>query len=72
MKERMKQETTQIKTKLRSEVRHIYIAGNMTSAFSIPIEMARKHGMDKKGVQVLVEDTDKGILIRRINLEDLP
>jgi hypothetical protein len=55
------------KTKNR-EITKIWLHNNVSASLIIPIEIARKHNLTK-GNHVIVEDTDQGILIRKLNLE---
>ena len=49
------------------KVTHTFLSGKMSSTVIIPISVARKYGLDKPS-NVVVEETEQGILIRRINL----
>lgn len=44
-----------------------YLSGKISTTLIIPIEMARRYGIDKPS-NVIVEETDKGILIRKIEV----
>lgn len=48
-------------------VTHTFISGKSSSTLIIPIEIARKYGLDKPA-DVMIEDLDNGILVRKINL----
>lgn len=50
------------------EITKIWLHNNVSGSLIIPIEIARKHNLTK-GNHVIVEDTDHGILIRKLNLE---
>ncbi|MFY9796587.1 MAG: AbrB/MazE/SpoVT family DNA-binding domain-containing protein [Candidatus Nitrosopolaris sp.] len=43
------------------------MSGRLSSTFIIPIEIARRHGLDQPS-HVIVEETPDGILIRRLEL----
>jgi hypothetical protein len=51
------------------EITKIWLHNNVSASLIIPIEIARKHNLTK-GKHVIVEDTDQGILIRKLNLEN--
>jgi hypothetical protein len=44
-----------------------YISGKISTTLIIPIEMARRYGIDKPS-NVIVEETENGILIRKIEV----
>ena len=52
------------------EITHTFISGRLSTALIIPKNIARKYRIDKP-TNVIVEETDKGILIKRLDLEDL-
>lgn len=47
-----------------------FLSGKLSATIVIPIDIARKHGLDRPS-EVIVEETDAGILIRKIDLEKL-
>jgi len=54
------------------EITHTWAsgAGGRSISMLIPKTIARKHGMDKPA-SVIVEETDDGILVRKVDLGDL-
>jgi hypothetical protein len=60
---------SELETKPKNrEITKIWLHNNVSASLNIPIEIARKHNFTK-GNHVIVEDTDQGILIRKLNLE---
>ena len=49
------------------KVTHTYLSGKLSATVVIPIEIARKHGLDAPS-NVTVEETEEGILIKRIEV----
>jgi hypothetical protein len=49
------------------KVSHTFLSGNLSATLIIPIEIARKHGLDKPS-NVIVEETENGILIRKVEI----
>ena len=49
------------------KVRHVFISGKLSSTLIIPIDTARKYGLDKPA-NVIVEEKEEGILIKKLNL----
>jgi hypothetical protein len=49
------------------EVTKTFLSGRLSATLIIPIEIARKHGLEKPS-HVIVEETDKGIMIRKLEL----
>jgi hypothetical protein len=47
----------------------IWLTNKLSATLVIPIDFARKHGLDTPS-HVIVEDSEKGILIRRLKLDD--
>jgi hypothetical protein len=47
-----------------------FLSGKLSATIVIPIDIARKHGLDRPS-EVIVEEIDAGILIRKIDLEKL-
>ena len=54
------------------EITHTWSSGTGGCSISmlIPKSIARKHGMDRPA-SIIVEDTDEGILLRKLDLENL-
>jgi hypothetical protein len=48
-------------------VTHIFLSGRLSSTVIIPIDIARKYGLDKPA-NVVVEEKPEGILIRKLNI----
>jgi hypothetical protein len=48
----------------------LILSGKLSATIVIPIEIARKYGLDRPS-DVIVEETDSGILIRKVNLEKI-
>ena len=48
-------------------VTHTWLSGNLSATLIIPIEIARRHGLDKPA-NVIVEESGDGILIRKVRL----
>ena len=62
-------EMSELETKPKNrEITKIWLHNNVSASLIIPIEIARKHNLTK-GNHVIVEDTDQGILIRKLYLE---
>jgi hypothetical protein len=55
-------------TKTNREVTKIWLHNNVSASLIIPVEIARKHNLTK-GNHVVVEDTDQGILIRKLDID---
>lgn len=51
------------------EISKIFLINRISATLIIPIAIARRHELDKPS-HVVVEETDKGILIRKLKLED--
>jgi bifunctional DNA-binding transcriptional regulator/antitoxin component of YhaV-PrlF toxin-antitoxin module len=47
------------------QISKIFIAGKISACLIIPIEIARRHGLERPS-NVLVEETPRGILIRKL------
>jgi len=45
----------------------IFTSGKFSNALIIPIDIARKNGLDRNAT-VTVEDTENGILVRKVEL----
>jgi hypothetical protein len=50
------------------EVTKTFLTGKVSATLIIPIEMARKHGLEKPS-HVVVEEMGEGLLIRRLKIE---
>ena len=50
---------------LKKKITHTFIAGKLSTCIIIPIEVARSKGIDKPS-NVTVEETDDGILIKKL------
>jgi hypothetical protein len=48
-------------------ITHTYLSGRLSTTLIIPIDTARKYGIDKPS-NVVVEETDAGILIRKLEI----
>lgn len=51
----------------RKEITKIFLSGRLSATLIIPIEIARRHGLDKPS-HVVVEERVDGILIRKLEL----
>lgn len=60
--------TVQTKGKAK-EISKIWLHNNISASLIIPVEIARKHNLTK-GNHVVVEDTEAGILIRKLDLNE--
>jgi bifunctional DNA-binding transcriptional regulator/antitoxin component of YhaV-PrlF toxin-antitoxin module len=49
------------------EITKTFLSGKLSATLIIPIETARRYGLDQPS-HVVVEERDEGILIRRIEL----
>jgi hypothetical protein len=49
------------------KIKHIFLTGKLSATIIIPIDMARKYGLDKPS-HVTLEETDQGILIRKLEI----
>jgi hypothetical protein len=49
----------------RERVTHTFLSGKLSSTLIIPIEIARKYGIDQPS-NVIVEEREDGILIRKL------
>jgi len=47
------------------KITHTFIAGKLSVCMIIPIDVARKKGLDKPS-NVTVEETEEGILVKKI------
>jgi hypothetical protein len=48
----------------------IWLTNKLSATLIIPIDIARKHGLAEPS-HVVVEDTDQGILIRKLKMEGM-
>jgi hypothetical protein len=48
-------------------VSKIFLINKISATLIIPVEIARKHGLDDT-THVTVEDTDQGILVRKLSI----
>jgi hypothetical protein len=48
-------------------VTHTFLSGRLSATIIIPIDIARKHGLDQPS-NVIVEETDEGILIKKMEI----
>jgi hypothetical protein len=49
------------------KITHTFLSGKLSSTLIIPIDTARRYGLDKPA-NVVVEEKPEGILIRRLNV----
>jgi hypothetical protein len=49
------------------EVRKTFLSGKLSATLIIPIETARRYGLDQPS-HVVVEEIEEGILIRKIQI----
>ena len=49
------------------KITHTFLSGRLSATLIIPIEIARKYGIDKP-TNVIIEERPEGILIRRIDI----
>jgi hypothetical protein len=47
------------------KVTHTFLSGRLSATLIIPIDIARKYGLDRP-TSVIVEERDEGILIRKL------
>ncbi len=55
---------------LSKKITSTFLSGKLSATIVIPIDIARKHGLNLPS-EVVVEDTEDGILIRKIDLEKI-
>ena len=53
---------------LAQEIRKIFFLNAVSATVNLPAEMARKHGLHR-GDHVVIQDTESGILIRKLKVE---
>ena len=49
------------------KVTHTFLSGRLSATLIIPIETARKYGLDRPA-NVIIEETNDGILIRKLEI----
>jgi hypothetical protein len=49
------------------QVKKIFLTNRISATLIIPIELARKHGLNEAS-HVIVEERDEGILIRKLEI----
>jgi hypothetical protein len=49
------------------EITKIFLSGRISATLIIPIEMARRYGLEK-AAHVVIEETPQGILIRKLEV----
>jgi antidote-toxin recognition MazE-like antitoxin len=54
----------------KKKITSTFLSGRLSATIVIPIDIARRHGLNQPS-EVIVEETDNGILIRKLDLEDL-
>jgi hypothetical protein len=54
-------------TSERKEITKIFLSGRLSATLIIPIEMARRHGLEKPS-HVVIEERPDGILIKKLEL----
>jgi hypothetical protein len=47
------------------KITHVFLSGKLSSTLVIPIEIARKYGLDEPS-NVIVEEHPHGILVRKV------
>jgi hypothetical protein len=52
---------------VEGEIRKLFALNNVCTTLTIPKKLARKYGLDK-GSYVIIEDTPKGILIKKAKI----
>ena len=52
---------------IRQKVTHTFITGKLSATLIIPIQIARKYGIAEPS-NVIVEETQQGILIRKLEI----
>ena len=48
-------------------ITHTFLSGRLSSTLIIPIETARKYGLDQPS-NVIVEEREEGILVRKVKV----
>ncbi len=54
----------------KREIRKIFLMNKMSATLILPIEIARQYGLNEPS-NVIVEATDEGILIKKLDLKKL-
>lgn len=54
-------------TECLKEITKTFISGRISATLIIPIEMARRYGLEKPA-HVIVEETPQGLLIRKLEV----
>ncbi len=49
------------------KITHTFLSGRLSTTLIIPIDIARKYGIDKPA-NVVVEERDEGIMIRKLQI----
>ena len=52
------------------KITHVFLSGKFSSTIIIPIDTARKYGLDKPS-NVVVEEREDGILIKPVEISEL-
>jgi hypothetical protein len=52
------------------KISNTFLSGKLSATLVIPIDIARKYGLQQPAT-VVVEETEQGILIRKLNLDEL-
>ena len=55
------------RTATLKKITHTFLSGKVSATVILPIDIARKYGLDKPS-NVVVEEIEEGILIRRIDV----
>lgn len=55
------------RTATLKKITHTFLSGKVSATVILPIDIARKYGLDKPS-NVVVEEKEEGILIRRIDV----
>lgn len=50
---------------LHEKIHFIYLTGKLSATLIIPIEIAKKHGLNKAS-EITVEETSEGLLVKKI------
>ena len=50
-------------------ISHTFLSGRLSATLIIPIDIARKYGMEKP-TNVVVEERDEGILIKKVQISE--
>jgi hypothetical protein len=52
------------------KIGHTFLSGGLSATLVIPIAIARRQGLNEPS-NVVIEETDTGILIRKVDLEKI-